>query len=171
LSAGKGVNDLLEAFAILESDEALVYVGGGEENALRQTVVSLGLQDRVHFTGFQINPYPWIRHAKLLVLPSSEEAMGYVLMEAAALGCGVVATDFPAAYEFLVEDVIVPGLPAANFTERLAARISQGLSGKLPLGISPGILESMASEAVARQYLALGTTQTAPSTKRKKREP
>jgi glycosyltransferase involved in cell wall biosynthesis len=116
----------------------------------------------VHFTGFQINPYPWIRHAKLLVLPSSGEAMGYVLMEAAALGCGVVATDFPAAYEFLVENVIVPSLPAADFTERLAAKISQGLSGKLPLGIKPGILESMAPETVARRYLALRTRKGEP---------
>ncbi|MDR3086765.1 MAG: glycosyltransferase [Azoarcus sp.] len=152
----KGVDGLLRAFAVLKADVDLVYIGNGSEMTTLQNVArSLGVQDRVHFPGFQTNPYPWIRHAKLLVLPSISEAMSYVPLEAFVLGCGIVVSDFPAAYEFFVEDVIVPRLPADDYIERLARKISSGLAGELPPGGKPGILEKMEPCRVAEQYLAL----------------
>ncbi|GHT96924.1 glycosyl transferase [Betaproteobacteria bacterium] len=152
----KGVHELLRAFAVLKADVDLVYVGAGSEiNNLQNAACSLGVQDRVHFTGFMHNPYPWIRHARLLVLPSVSEAMGYAPVEAFALGCGIVVTDFPAAYEFFVDDVIVSRLPAEDYIERLAQKITAGLAGELPPGVKPGIVEKMAPQYVAEQYLAL----------------
>jgi glycosyltransferase involved in cell wall biosynthesis len=151
---GKGVHSLLQAFALLKERVDLVYVGRGPElEALRQEAIDLGLASRVHFVGFQKNPYPWIRCAKLLVLPSASEAMPYAALEGVALGCGVIVTDFPAAAEFFVDEIIVPHLPAESFTRRLAERISQGLLGNLPFGAKPGVLEGMAPERVARKYL------------------
>jgi glycosyltransferase involved in cell wall biosynthesis len=154
LSNGKNVHSLLQAFALLKEKVDLVYVGRGSElKALRQEAIELGLASRVHFAGFQKNPYPWVRCAKLLVLPSISEAMGYTALEGAVLCRGVVVTDFSAATEFFVDEIIVPRLPADSFTRRLAERISQGLLGNLPLGVKRGILEDMAPEHVARKYL------------------
>jgi glycosyltransferase involved in cell wall biosynthesis len=151
---GKGVHSLMQAFALLKEEVDLVYVGRGSElEALRQETIELELASRVHFVGFQKNPYPWMRCAKLLVLPSVSEAMGYAALEGAVLGCGVVVADFSAAREFFVDEIIVPHLPAESFARRLAERISQGLLGNLPFGVKHGVLESMAPEQVARKYL------------------
>jgi glycosyltransferase involved in cell wall biosynthesis len=159
LHNGKNVHLLLQAFALLKEEVDLVYVGRGSElEALRQEAIELDVASRVHFAGFQKNPYPWVRCAKLLVLPSVSEAMGYAALEGAALGCGVVATDFPAAMEFFVDEIIVPHLPAESFACRLAERISQGLLGNLPFGVKRGVLESMAPEQVARKYLEQADT-------------
>jgi glycosyltransferase involved in cell wall biosynthesis len=161
LLRGKGTHELLQAFILLEEDIDLVYVGAesSESNALKMEVRHLQVTDRVHFTGFQTNPIPWMRHAELLVLPSKSEAMPYVAMEAVIVGCGIVVADFSAAEEFFMPEVIVAHRPPHDFVPRLVARISDGLAGKLPLGIKPGILESMAPETVARQYLALAVKQ------------
>jgi glycosyltransferase involved in cell wall biosynthesis len=159
LHNGKGVHPLLQAFALLEEEVDLVYVGQGAElESLRQEAIEQGLAARVHFAGFQKNPYPWIRRAKLLVLPSVSEAMPYAALEGAALGCGVIVADFSAAREFFVDEIIVPRLPTESFARRLAERISQGLAGNLPFGVKHGILESMAPEHVARKYLELADT-------------
>jgi glycosyltransferase involved in cell wall biosynthesis len=155
LIESKGVFPLLRAFALLREEVDLVYVGTGAGlEALRQEVRELKLDTRVHFVGFQKNPYPWIRCAKLLVLPSSSEAMGYAALEGVALGCGVVVADFSASREFFRDEIIVPRLPAESFVRRLAERISQGLSGNLPCGVKQGVLESMTPQQVALKYLA-----------------
>ncbi|MDR1351445.1 MAG: glycosyltransferase [Zoogloeaceae bacterium] len=152
----KGIHELLQAFAALSVDIDLVYVGDGSAiKTLRIAVHTLGLQNRVHFTGLLNNPYPWIRHAKLLVLPSITEAMGYVAVEACALGCRIVVSGYPAAHEFFVEDVIVSLSPVGNYIERLAEKISAGLTGKLPPGLKPDVLEKMDPRCVAEKYLAL----------------
>ncbi|MDR1935578.1 MAG: glycosyltransferase [Candidatus Accumulibacter sp.] len=155
---GKGVHELLQAFAALKADVDLVYVGDGSAtNTLRETARALGVQDKVHFKGFLDNPYPWIRNARLLVLPSTTvpEAMGYAAVEACALGCGIVVSDFLAAREFFAEELIVPRLPVEGYVERLTQKISSGLAGELPLGIKPGVLEKIDTGRVVEKYLAL----------------
>lgn len=156
LNRGKGVHELLAAFSALPEAVDLVYVGRGEESdKLRTRAEELGLSSRVHLVGFQANPYPYIRHARALILPSSTEAMPYVLFEAGALGVPVVVARFNAAGEFLDEDVIVDRSPESDFPQRLAERIAASLSGSLGLGVKAGVLESMNPAAVASRYLAL----------------
>ena len=59
---------------------------------LEKTVGSLGLGDRVTFLGAVSNPYPLMREADVLVLPSMEEGFGLVAVEAAALGVPFVGS-------------------------------------------------------------------------------
>src|SRR5207245_6286319 len=53
----------------------------------------LHLESCVRFVGLRRNPYPFIKHADLLVLPSRNEAFPNVVLEAIALGTPVVATN------------------------------------------------------------------------------
>ncbi|MBZ5681556.1 MAG: glycosyltransferase [Acidobacteriia bacterium] len=95
----KGMDLLVEALPVVLRDHShadLTLVGGGpQERELHSLARSLGIESLVHFAGFQGNPYPFIRHSDLLVVPSRSEVFPNVILEAVALGTPVVATDCP----------------------------------------------------------------------------
>lgn len=51
-----------------------------------------GLQDYIHFVGYDDNPYRWMKFCDCFVLPSRIEGLPNVLVEAMYLGRPVVAT-------------------------------------------------------------------------------
>ena len=53
--------------------------------------------DRVLFKGFQKNPLPWIKGARMLVLSSDSEGFGNVVVEALLLDTPVASTRCRAA--------------------------------------------------------------------------
>ncbi len=93
----KGLLDLLEAFALLKdvsSDSHLIIVGEGPQRSeLVQKIEFLGLEKRVHLTGFRRDVHAIMRRADLFVLSSHWEGLPNVLLEAMVLGIPVVATD------------------------------------------------------------------------------
>jgi len=105
---------LLRAYAKSGTDRHLVLIGqGGELETVRALAKKLHVEDRVHFTGFQPNPYAFMRKASLFVLSSDFEGLGMVLLEAIALGVAAISTDcpsgpaeiLPAAHLVPVDDV------------------------------------------------------------------
>lgn len=99
LSPEKGLDRLLTAVPALLTKRPLAQlwiVGeGAERAALMRQAVRLGIAPRVHFTGFQANPYPWMKHADLMVLPSRFEGTPNTVLEAIACECPLVALDHP----------------------------------------------------------------------------
>lgn len=101
----KGTEYLLRAFARLPSahrDVTLAIVGDGDRRrALERLARALGLGDRVRFLGARPHHevLGHVRRAAMLVLPSVRtasgrvEGLGMVLLEAAASGVAVVASD------------------------------------------------------------------------------
>ena len=95
----KGVDILLEAFALIEkeySDIGLIYVGDGEEEArLISRSSVLGLDKKVMFFGrVEYNSIPSIMHySDILILPSREEGVGRVILEAMAMKLPVIASN------------------------------------------------------------------------------
>jgi glycosyltransferase involved in cell wall biosynthesis len=72
----------------------LTLVGDGPDlPALRVTQRDLSLDSCVRFAGLRRNPYPLIKNADLVVLPSRSEALPNVVLEGIALGTPVVATN------------------------------------------------------------------------------
>lgn len=89
---------LIEAYAESGIDAPLVLLGQGnaeQESRLRDLAKRAGVADRVLFKGFQANPLPWIKHARLLVVSSDSEGFGNVLVEALILNTAVVSTRCP----------------------------------------------------------------------------
>jgi glycosyltransferase involved in cell wall biosynthesis len=92
----KGVRYLLEALALSRSTATLRIVGDGPERVqLERMAVSLGLSERVEFVGWVQRAdlaahYQW---ADVLGLPSFEEGMANVILEALAAGLPVITTD------------------------------------------------------------------------------
>lgn len=96
LSYEKGHIRALRAFKNLKTDIPckLVIVGDGQERKALETYVKNNrMEDRVIFTGYQSNPYPYIRCANAMIQPSIIESFGLTMLEAMILGTPVVTTD------------------------------------------------------------------------------
>lgn len=94
----KDLPTVVRAFARLRAERhaRLVLVGDGPERPRVAALVrALGVERDVWFAGSQVNPYPYMARARVLVLASRSEGLGMVLIEALALGTPVVATDCP----------------------------------------------------------------------------
>jgi glycosyltransferase involved in cell wall biosynthesis len=110
IDRAKGFTELVNAFAGLSEsmgDTLLVIVGEptfGEENygkELRELVNSLGLKDRVIFTGYRSDIPKLFSLFDIFALPSHEEAFGYVYIEAMASGLPVIATNSGGALDII----------------------------------------------------------------------
>src|SRR5690606_21743334 len=101
---------LIKAYAKANIQETLVLVGTGELlEASKKLVKDLGIEDKVVFTGFKKNPYPYIKHAKLMVVSSDFEGFSIAILEALALGTPIISTDCPSGpSEVLEQQQLVP---------------------------------------------------------------
>ena len=99
----KGTDRVLEVFNELQTDVNdvhLYYIGSGEqENFLKEEVERLKLQDKVHFLGYQKNPYSILKQAKLLLSLSKQEGFSGAVVEAVTLGIPFVSTNVGGALE------------------------------------------------------------------------
>jgi N-acetylgalactosamine-N,N'-diacetylbacillosaminyl-diphospho-undecaprenol 4-alpha-N-acetylgalactosaminyltransferase len=91
----KNYNVLINSLAVLKDIPVrLIIVGSGSlENAIKQQVEKLDLQDRVIFTGYEKNPFKYMVKADCFVLSSYCEGFPNVLLEALALSLPIVSTD------------------------------------------------------------------------------
>ena len=87
---------LIKAFAETNKKvpSQLVILGEGPlKDELMQLSQTLNVNERVHFLGFQDNPYIYFHKANLFVLTSIHEGFSHVIAEALACGTPVVSTD------------------------------------------------------------------------------
>ena len=126
--AFKGLDVLLTSLVSLKNQPwQLVVVGGG--NLRRQYIAqcqSLGLTDRVIFTGFveAVDLPDYYRLSNIFILPSinQAEAFGLVIVQAMAAGLPVIASRLPGLRE-VVRDNDTGLLVQPGVTESLAAAI------------------------------------------------
>lgn len=154
----KGFHLLLDAYAMALRSAALpdlVIIGDGPQlAALTSQACRLGIEGRVHFTGFLSNPYPFIRQARLLILSSFHEGLPTVLIEALALGTPVLACDCETGPRELLDNGRLGDLVKVNDVPALAEGMLRSLispSQATPRG-------EMAVEAV-RQYTSQHAAQ------------
>lgn len=97
LSERKGVSDLLQALALPGFDMAMLEVtlaGGGDIAAYQAKAIQLGIGDFVRFTGWadQHQVSQLMAQTDVLVLPSYDEGLPLVILEALANSVAVVCT-------------------------------------------------------------------------------
>jgi len=100
LNSIKGPDLLLDAFCLISNKFPslhLVFAGpdGGLLSTLQKIVMKNGMNNRVHFVGYlagkdKANAY---HEATYLVIPSRQEAMSIVVLEAGIIGTPVLITD------------------------------------------------------------------------------
>ena len=97
----KGLDVLVSAFAKVTqnlSKNCRLYIVGkvNKDDLFYTSLIALlrkiGIEESVIFTGFSSNPYQYIKHANCLVLPSRNEGLPNVILEAMYLQCPVVVS-------------------------------------------------------------------------------
>lgn len=134
ISGRKNQELLIRAWLKAGVPHKLVLVGGTtdkkEEEYLRhlkELVKELGVADRVVFTGFQKNPYPWVKHAALFAMSSDSEGLPTVLIEALILGTPVVSTDCPTGPSEILTGEFARFLSPVGDVSALATNIRNAL--------------------------------------------
>jgi glycosyltransferase involved in cell wall biosynthesis len=114
---------LIKAYHQSGVKDVLILVGDGptQERCL-ELVNDLELNEKVIFVGFQSNHYPFIKHAKLMLLSSDFEGLPTVIMESLALNTPVISTDCPSGPSEMLPNQNL--CPVGN-VEKLALLIKQ----------------------------------------------
>ena len=101
----KGVDMVIEALTQVPEAQLEIIGDGGMRAAWQQLAESLGVGERVFFSGFlpQSECAPRLQSAVALLLPSIYECGGAVVLEAMATGTPVIATKWGGPADYLDE--------------------------------------------------------------------
>ena len=141
LVPGKGIHDLIDAFAELsdEKDVHLYLAGDGNISEYRQYVSEAGARKRVHFLGHRSNIPELMKSTDVFVLPSYREGTPRVITEARAAGLPIVATE-------------IGGIPDQLSDAKYSWLFTPGDVGELSTIIEEA-LETEMSESTQRQKI------------------
>lgn len=107
LTQRKDFPTLLRAFARLHKNRPsrlLILGKGKEQQRLQALTQQLGIAANVDFPGFVESPYAFLAHADLFAFSSRWEGLGFVIIEALALGTPVVSTDCPSGPKEILQN-------------------------------------------------------------------
>lgn len=155
LHPNKRHDRLLRSYARSGIQAPLLLLGQGSDSAvnrLKNLAAELNIADRVIMKGFTANPYPYIKHARLLVLSSDSEGFGNVLVEALICQTPVVSTRCPGGPAEILTGELARGLAEMN-EQSLAEKIH--FIYENPPVINQQLLESYGITAICRKYAAL----------------
>lgn len=101
----KGIEDLLDAIEIIKDnrDDVEFRVVGGCDNEYLERLERMQSEKKLIYYGLQDNVHHYIKECNALILPSYSEGMANVLLEAAACGRPVLASNIPGCQETFVE--------------------------------------------------------------------
>lgn len=144
---------LLEAFSELRSPVKLVLLTKHDPR-LEELIDHYGLQERVLVAGFQKNPFPWMKRARLCVLASdSGEALGMVLIESLICGTPVVSTDCPYGPNEVLTGPLAHWLVPVNDAQALRDKIEEALESHI--SIDEDVIKKFHRDVVLQQYMDL----------------
>ena len=159
LNQQKGIEHLLRALAEMRVPASLDVVGNGDEEAkLRRIAGELGVAQRVRWIGALPQPalVEHYRSAAAVVVPSIDEGLGLVAVEAQLCEAPVVAADsggLPDVVRHEQTGILVPPGDAAALARALDDLLRRG-DRALPLGEAGRMqaLSAFAPESAARRY-------------------
>jgi glycosyltransferase involved in cell wall biosynthesis len=159
LSAQKGVEYLLQAMALARPLKKFrcVIIGDGEKRSeLEALVKQLKLTEDIAFLGRQSNPFKFMHRATCFVLPSIVEGLPYVIPEAMACGCPIIATDCaPGVRELLgggERGLLVPPKDPTALAEALLKALSNSELRQALQERGLQYVQEFSAEKIVKQY-------------------
>lgn len=123
----KGIDVAAKACKVLKDRNVSVcwhvYGKGVMHDTIAQYIKENGLGAAFILEGLASNPYPYMKHADLVVQPSRWEGKSIVLDEAKILGKAIVVTDYPSVRDQITDRVT--GLITGMTPEAIADGIQQ----------------------------------------------
>ncbi len=95
---------------------------GSDEEALRNMIVAAELEDYLVMVGVRFNPYPFIKQADIMCMPSRYEGKPMVITESMILGVPPIVTEYLSANDQIkngIDGVVVPNNDTAVVAEVL----------------------------------------------------
>jgi glycosyltransferase involved in cell wall biosynthesis len=135
LCARKGFDTLLRAFARVRASRPcrlLILGRGGARDRLLALADELGVRADFALPGFVPDPYAWMAHADLFAFASRWEGLGFVVIEALAVGTPVVSTDCPSGPREILANGRYGALVPVDDHDALAAALLRTLDDPLP---------------------------------------
>ncbi|HHD9513521.1 TPA: glycosyltransferase [Streptococcus pneumoniae] len=107
IEENKGSDRVVEVIRLLHQEGKnyhLYFIGAGDmEEELKKRVKEYGIEDYVHFLGYQKNPYQYLSQTKVLLSMSKQEGFPGVYVEALSLGLPFISTNVGGAEELSQE--------------------------------------------------------------------
>jgi glycosyltransferase involved in cell wall biosynthesis len=172
LSAGelcsrKGFETLLRAFALVRAAcpcRLMILGRGSARDRLLALAADLGVTEDFALPGFIPQPYAWMAHADLFAFSSRWEGLGFVIIEALAVGTPVVATDCPSGPSEILQGGRYGSLVPVDHPGAMAKAILDTLEAPLPRAELQKAARPYEVEASTDAYLdAMGLPSQAPS--------
>jgi glycosyltransferase involved in cell wall biosynthesis len=159
LSPEKGYDVLLNALAEADGFHLALVGSGPLRTELEELAASLGVSDRVTFTGWVKDSRAWIEAYDVFVLPSRSEGLPLTIIEAMLAERPVVATDVGGVPELLETGrtgVIVPSEDAPALATAITGLVTDP-AGRERIGreARAAALEHFTPEAMRAGYEAL----------------
>lgn len=143
---------LLKAYKQLNIKEKLILLCKPFDGLIN-LIKELELEDKVEILGFQKNPYPFIKNAKLLVLSSEREGLPTVLIESLILGTPVVSTNCISGPSEILTGSLSEYLAEVNNVDDLASKIYKAVNENIT--IDKKELEKFSEDNIIKKYLNL----------------
>ena len=128
----KGFSLAISTCAILKSKGYNInwyIIGEGtERHNLEQEIEKQNLENQFYLLGVDANPYPYMKACDIYVQTSFFEGLGLTVIEASYLNKPIVCTNFPTAYDILVDEET--GLLAEMNAESICAQIERLILSK-----------------------------------------
>ncbi len=158
LGSRKDFETLLRGFALLRAKRRcrLMIIGRGRgRDRLLALAEALGIADDFALPGFIAEPYPYLAHADLFAFTSRWEGLGFVLIEALALGTPVVSTDCPSGPSEILQAGRYGRLIPVGDEAALADAMAATLHAPLPAEQLKEAARPYAIEAATDAYLSV----------------
>lgn len=115
LEQNKGTTELLEAAEMLKDEPVKIWlVGDVEDPQIKAKIKELEEREIVRSFGFAKDVRPYLQQCDGLINPSYHEGLSNVLLEAAACGRPVLASDIPGCRETFRQGISGLGFAAQN---------------------------------------------------------
>ncbi len=156
----KDFGTLIKAFANvrLNRECRLIILGEGRQRGrLTRLAEGLGIADDVDLAGWRGNSHAYMARAAVFALSSRWEGLGNVMIESAALGTPIVATDCPYGPREILQDGRYGELVTTGDPTALARGIERTLDDPPARALVQEAAEPYRMEESARRYaVALG---------------